>query len=46
MLYGGGKSMYLGSAETWRLRAYNRDYYKRFWLQLIHELAPPGTAKK
>jgi RNA polymerase sigma factor (sigma-70 family) len=46
MLYGGGKSMYLGSAETWRLRAYNRDYHKRFWLQLIHELTPPGTAKK
>ncbi len=36
--YGAGRVMYLGSAETWRLRAIDENYYDRFWVQLVREV--------
>ncbi len=35
MRYGQGRSVFLGSAETYRLRGYSRDYFNRFWLKLL-----------
>jgi hypothetical protein len=34
MTYGGGKIVYLGSGEMWRLRNYHESYYERFWAKL------------
>ncbi len=35
--YGSGKSLYLGSGETWRLRALSNTYHERLWTKLIRE---------
>jgi hypothetical protein len=45
MAYGSGRTMYLGSGETWRLRQFNADYHERLWLQLVHSLVPAAPAK-
>lgn len=34
MPFGSGKVVYLGSAETWRLRQYREIYHERFWTKL------------
>lgn len=34
MPYGSGKTVWLGSAETWRLRQYREAYHERFWTKL------------
>ncbi len=34
-----GRSVFLGSGEIWRLRAYNLDYYDRFWVKLARYAA-------
>ncbi len=36
--YGGGRVLYLGSAELWRLRAVDEDHYDRFWTKAIREV--------
>lgn len=36
--YGGGRVLYLGSAEMWRLRAVDEDHYDRFWTKAIREV--------
>ncbi len=36
-MYGSGKSLYLGSGETWRLRALSNEYHERLWTKLIRE---------
>jgi hypothetical protein len=36
--YGSGRTLYLGSAEIWRLRALDEDYYDRFWTKAIREV--------
>ncbi len=36
--YGAGRTMYLGSAEIWRLRALDENYYDRFWVQIVREV--------
>ncbi|MBW3543585.1 MAG: hypothetical protein KY476_25320, partial [Planctomycetes bacterium] len=43
--YGEGTTFYIGSAELWRLRAYNDEYYDRFWTKLIRE-AGQGRRKQ
>jgi RNA polymerase sigma factor (sigma-70 family) len=51
MSYGKGKSIYLGSGETWRLRQFDSDFSDRLWTQLTHYAAsrdgaaarPPGA---
>ncbi len=35
--YGTGRTMFLGSAETWRLREISPQGYQRFWTSLIRE---------
>ena len=35
--YGAGRVLYLGSAEMWRLRSLEEDYYDRFWIKLLRE---------
>lgn len=36
---GGGKVVYLGFNETWRLRRkYGEQYYRQFWAQMIYHL--------
>ncbi|MEO2017463.1 MAG: hypothetical protein ABGZ53_24180 [Fuerstiella sp.] len=36
--YGKGRTMFIGSAETWRLRAISTEGYQRFWTGLIREV--------
>jgi RNA polymerase sigma factor (sigma-70 family) len=39
MPYGKGRTVYLGSGETWRLRQFNPDFHERFWTQLARYAA-------
>lgn len=34
MPYGAGRTVYIGSGETWRLRTYKETYHQRFWIKL------------
>jgi hypothetical protein len=47
--YGSGRTLYLGSAEIWRLRAMGEEYYDRFWTKAIREIGQGrlrrGTAR-
>ncbi|HEX6985121.1 MAG TPA: hypothetical protein VF170_07070, partial [Planctomycetaceae bacterium] len=36
--FGGGRVLYLGSPETWRLRALDEDYFNTFWVKAIREV--------
>jgi hypothetical protein len=36
-MYGSGKSIYLGSGETWRMRALSNVFHERLWTKLIRE---------
>ena len=36
--YGAGRTLYLGSAEMWRLRALSSEYYDRLWTKVIREV--------
>ncbi len=40
-----GRTVWLGSSEMYRLRAYDQDYYERFWLKLLR-FASAGSRKK
>jgi hypothetical protein len=46
MPYGKGRTVYLGSGETWRLRQLSETYHERFWNQLARYAAsfPPTPA--
>ncbi len=44
-MYGSGKSMYLGSGETWRLRAVSNTYHERLWTKLIREAGEGRRSK-
>ena len=37
-IYGTGRTMYLGSGETWRLREMSVDYHERLWTKMIREV--------
>ena len=39
MSFANGKTLFLGSAETWRLRAYNDAYFPTLWMALAHHVA-------
>ncbi|MCA9073135.1 MAG: hypothetical protein KDA84_29635, partial [Planctomycetaceae bacterium] len=43
--YGSGKSIYLGSGETWRLRALSNEYHERLWTKLIREAGEGRRSK-
>ncbi len=36
--YGGGRTVYLGSDETWRWRSIREEIYDQFWLQMLRAL--------
>ena len=36
--YGSGRTMFVGSAETWRLRGISPEGHQRFWTSLIREV--------
>lgn len=36
--YGKGRTMFVGSAETWRLRAISAEGHQRFWTSMIREV--------
>lgn len=36
--FGAGRVLYLGSAEVWRLRALEEDYYDRLWIKMLREV--------
>ena len=37
---GKGKTFWIGSGETWRLRQYRPEYFELFWMQLVQFVAP------
>jgi hypothetical protein len=39
MRYGKGRTVYLGSGETWRLRQFRASFHERFWTQLTRYAA-------
>jgi RNA polymerase sigma factor (sigma-70 family) len=44
MRYGKGRTVYLGSGETWRLRQFRDSFHERFWTQLSRYAASAGAA--
>jgi RNA polymerase sigma factor (sigma-70 family) len=46
MPYGRGKTMYLGSGETWRLRQFKESFHENFWLNVAHYLAGDAPKQK
>jgi len=40
-----GRSVFLGSGEIWRLRAYDQDFYDRFWIKLSRYAASNRDAR-
>jgi len=40
-----GRSVFLASGEIWRTRAYNQDYFDRFWVKLTRYAAGNRDAK-
>ncbi len=43
MRYGSGKSIYLSSAEMWRVRQFKEAFWERFWIKLAR-FASAGTS--
>jgi RNA polymerase sigma factor (sigma-70 family) len=43
MPYGKGRTVYLGSGETWRLRQFHEGWHERFWNQLARYAASAGA---
>jgi hypothetical protein len=46
MTYGGGKSLYIGSGEFWRLRAYKDGFHQRLWIKMARYVAAGAKAQK
>jgi hypothetical protein len=42
MPYGGGKVIYVSSAETWRLRQCQESFHERFWTKLLRFASSGG----
>ncbi|QDT38127.1 hypothetical protein [Stratiformator vulcanicus] len=36
--FGGGQVLYIGSPEVWRTRAYEEEYFNRFWVKAVNEV--------
>jgi hypothetical protein len=45
MPYGAGRTLYLGSGELWRLRAFKESYYEPLWLAMIRYVAVGATSE-
>ncbi len=46
MRFGSGKSMYLSSPETWRLRHSKDVFHERFWIKLARYMSSGTTQQK
>lgn len=46
MRYGSGKTMYVGSGETWRLRQMKDAFHERFWIKLCRYMSSGTTQQK
>jgi len=44
--YGVGRVLYFGTSETWRLRDVDVDYYDRFWVKSVFEVAKRRLGRK
>jgi hypothetical protein len=44
--HGKGTTLYIGSSETWRLRAWSQAYHEHFWMQLARHMATGRAEKK
>ncbi len=45
MPFGRGKTVYVGSAETWRLRTFKESFHERFWIKLARYASAGTTAQ-
>jgi hypothetical protein len=46
MKYGSGKTMHIGSSETWRMRGYKEAYHERLWIKLARYMSAGTTPQK
>lgn len=46
MPFGNGKTVYVGSAESWRLRTYKESFHERFWIKLARYVAAGTVHQK
>lgn len=46
MRYGNGKTVYLSSGETWRLRQYREAFHERLWIKMARFAASGSTQQK
>ncbi|MSQ93444.1 MAG: VWA domain-containing protein [Gemmataceae bacterium] len=46
MPFAGGKTMYVGSGEFWRMRAYKEGFQERLWIKILRHVASGGTQQK
>ena len=48
MPYGNGKTLYIGSAETYRLRSmdHGESYHERFWIKMCRFISAGTTVQK
>lgn len=46
MPYGSGKSVYISSSETWRLRTFKESFHERFWIKLARFVSAGTTPQK
>lgn len=46
MPFGAGKTMYLGSGEFWRLRAFKDGYHERLWIKMARHVASSAKMRK
>jgi hypothetical protein len=46
MRYGSGKTFYIGSGETWRLRQTKTAYFERFWIKLARYVSAGTSMQK
>ncbi len=46
MPFGSGKTLYLGSGEFWRLRAYKDGYHERIWIKMARHVAGGAIQQK
>jgi hypothetical protein len=45
MRYGKGKTFYIGSAETFRLRMHKMKFHERFWIKLVRDVGSGNLSK-
>lgn len=46
MTFGAGKTLYVGSGEFWRLRAFKDGYHDRLWIKMARHVAAGSTQQK